>query len=209
MTEKRARNAEQSRRDILWAAEQQFGEKGFYGARIDEIARQSGLNKNMLYIYFGSKEDLYRRVLLEIYRRMEAVERALLEKELTGTALVTALIEEYYGFLHDNPTFVNILMNENLMHAQFLKQLPSEFVERKTLDELAQRIRKSCDSGEFRSDIDVKQTVLSMITICFSNFSNQYTLTQLMGYDIQDPSVREKRMRQTVDIMLAYLKKGQ
>ena len=57
MQGRRPRNAEQSRQDILKAAEEQFGEKGFYGARIDAIAKQSGLNKNMLYIYFGSKEE--------------------------------------------------------------------------------------------------------------------------------------------------------
>ena len=205
MDGKRSRNAEQSRQDILKAAEQQFGEKGFYGARIDAIAQQSGLNKNMIYIYFGSKEELYRNVLLGMYRRMEDVERSLIEKELAGSALIAELISAYFDFLDQNSSFVNILMSENLMQAQFLKQIPQEYIERKTLDEIAKKIRMSSENGEFRSDIDEKQAVLTMITICFSNFSNRYTLSKLMGYDIHDGAILEKRKQQTIDIMLSYL----
>lgn len=205
MEGKRQRNAEQSRKDILHAAEQQFGEKGFYGARVDEIAKQSGLNKHMLYIYFESKEELYRCVLKEIYRRMEDVEKCVLAKELLGKELINALISAYFDFLKDNETFVNILMSENLMHAQFMKQLPSECIERKTLNEIADRIRESCNQGEFRSDLDERQFVLTMITICFSNFSNRYTLSRMMGFDLYDPEIHEKRKQQAIDILLSYL----
>lgn len=205
MQEKRARNAERSRQEILSAAEQQFGEKGFYGARIDAIAQQSGLNKNMLYIYYGSKEELYLQVLLSMYRRMEEVERRLLETNVEGTELVRQLISAYYDFLEQNPSFVNILMSENLMQAQFLKQLPRDCIARKTLAELAERIRKGCDEGVFRADIDARQTVLSMITICFCNFSNRFTLSLWTGCDLQDPAVQEMRKQQTIDIMLSYL----
>lgn len=205
MQEKRGRNAERSRQDILAAAEQQFGEKGFYGARIDAIAQQSGLNKNMLYIYFGSKEELYRQVLLNMYRRMEEVERRLLERNLEGAELIAELIGAYYDFLEQNPSFVNILMSENLMQGQFLRQLPRECIARRTLSELAARIRKSCGEGVFRADVDEQQTVLTMITICFCNFSNRYTLSQLTGCDLNDPAVQQTRKKQTIDIMLSYL----
>lgn len=205
MEDKRQRNAEKSKKDILKAAEQQFGEKGFYGARVDEIARLSGLNKNMLYIYFESKEELYRCVLKEMYHRLEAVERDLLARELMGRELITAMISAYFDFLKENPAFVNILMSENLMRAYYVKQLPSECIERNTLNEMAARVRRSCDRGEFRSDIDEKQIILTMITICFSNFSNRYTLSRMMGFDLDDPEIHEKRKQQAIDILLSYL----
>ncbi len=205
MADKRPRNAEQSKKDILVAAEQQFGEKGFYGARVDEIAKQSGLNKNMIYIYFDSKEELYRCVLKAIYQRMEEVERGLLDQNLTGSALVSALVGAYFDFLKDNPTFVNILMSENLIGAQFMRQLPDECIARPTLHEIAARLRAGSDAGEFRADIDEKHFVLTMITICFSNFSNRHTLSRLMGFDMDDPKIHEMRKQQAIDILLAYL----
>lgn len=179
--------------------------KGFYGARVDEIARQSGLNKNMLYIYFENKEELYRSVLINAYRRMEDAERRALEKELLGRELITALLSAYFDFLRDNEAFVNILMSENLTQARFVKQLPNECIERATLNEIAGRIRQSCDRGEFRADLDERQFLLTMITICFSNFSNRCTLSRMMGFDLYDPAIHEKRKQQAIDILLSYL----
>ncbi|MCD6588326.1 MAG: helix-turn-helix transcriptional regulator, partial [Candidatus Fermentibacteraceae bacterium] len=49
-------------KSILDAAAEEFAEKGFSGARVDEIARRAGINKAMLYYRIGDKEELYRRV---------------------------------------------------------------------------------------------------------------------------------------------------
>ena len=56
-----------SKADILSAARVVFSEKGFSGARIDEMAALSGVNKQRIYAYFGSKEKLYKKVLLDVY----------------------------------------------------------------------------------------------------------------------------------------------
>ena len=64
----------------------------------------------------------------------------------------------------------------------------------------------ACEPPVARADIDEKQTVLTMITICFCNFSNRYTLSQLTGCDLNDPAVQETRKKQTIDIMLSYLR---
>lgn len=43
----RIRDSQKSREDILNAAEQEFAEKGIYGSRIDEIARQAGIKEKV------------------------------------------------------------------------------------------------------------------------------------------------------------------
>ena len=60
---RRLRDPEAARRRILQAAEREFAARGPAGARVDRIARASGLNKRMLYHYFGGKQVLYRTVL--------------------------------------------------------------------------------------------------------------------------------------------------
>ena len=47
------------------SATEVFVEKGFSGARVDEIARRAKANKAMIYYHFGSKEGLYKAVLLK------------------------------------------------------------------------------------------------------------------------------------------------
>src|SRR5262245_10565994 len=61
------------RRDrILEVATEEFGAKGYAGARVDEIARRSRANKQLIYYYFGNKQGLYDAVfgyLVELTRR--------------------------------------------------------------------------------------------------------------------------------------------
>jgi AcrR family transcriptional regulator len=49
--------------EIVDAALQVFAEKGFAAARLEEIARRAGVSKGALYLYFETKEDLFRAVV--------------------------------------------------------------------------------------------------------------------------------------------------
>ena len=60
----------QTKQAILKAAEEEFSEKGIYGARVDEIAAKAKINKGMIYQYFGNKEELYKTVLKNVYDRL-------------------------------------------------------------------------------------------------------------------------------------------
>jgi AcrR family transcriptional regulator len=51
---------------ILDVAIGEFSRKGLAGARVDEIARRAGVNKQLLYYYFKSKEGLFNAVLSEM-----------------------------------------------------------------------------------------------------------------------------------------------
>ena len=48
---------------ILEAAEGEFSEKGFDGARVDEIARRAGVNKALLYYYFTNKKNIFEELV--------------------------------------------------------------------------------------------------------------------------------------------------
>jgi AcrR family transcriptional regulator len=56
-------SAEETRQRILEAAFREFAQHGMAGSRVDRIAKSAGCNKNLLYIYFGSKEELFATVL--------------------------------------------------------------------------------------------------------------------------------------------------
>ena len=49
-------SSRRTREMILDGALAEFSEKGFDGARIDEIALRAGVNKNLLYHHYGSKD---------------------------------------------------------------------------------------------------------------------------------------------------------
>jgi AcrR family transcriptional regulator len=70
----RTNDPEQTKRDIIAVATEEFASKGLAGARIDEIAAKTRTSKRMLYYYFGSKEGLYVAVLEAAYRGIRHVE---------------------------------------------------------------------------------------------------------------------------------------
>jgi AcrR family transcriptional regulator len=73
--------------DIAAAALAVFAEKGFAGARIEEIARRAGLSKGAVYLYYPTKEDLFRAVVetavapnLELIERLVSVDMPFAER---------------------------------------------------------------------------------------------------------------------------------
>ncbi len=66
----REQRSEKSRSRILKAATSIFAQKEPEGARVDEIADEAGINKRMIYHYFGSKENLYVEVLRYNYNKI-------------------------------------------------------------------------------------------------------------------------------------------
>src|SRR4051812_31489957 len=56
-------SAEETKARILAAAFREFAEYGVAGARVDRIAKNAECNKNLIYVYFESKEGLFTTVL--------------------------------------------------------------------------------------------------------------------------------------------------
>ena len=201
------RNPQKSKLAILLAAENEFAQKGFWGARVDEIANAANINKRMIYAYFGDKEELYNQVLLNTYSKMEQVEIELEKQNLEGKELIEKIISTYFDFLYDNPNFVNILMWENLNKGNNLKKIESSMVERQTIRHFINAIENGKANNIFNKDIDSYQVVLSMITTCFANFSNQYTLSKIFHTDLKNKEIIEERKQHTTNLILSYLTK--
>ena len=68
---------ENTQKNLLAAARAAFAEGGLEGARVDDIARRAGANKQLVYHYFGSKDGLYTAVLEEVYQEIRDREAAL------------------------------------------------------------------------------------------------------------------------------------
>ena len=73
----RSADAEASRANILDVALIEFADKGFSGARIDEIAEKTNTSKRMIYYHFGSKEGLYQAVLDKAYGGIRQTETTM------------------------------------------------------------------------------------------------------------------------------------
>src|SRR5438445_1737466 len=83
--------------EIVTAALEVFVQRGFAAARLEEVARRAGVTKGTLYLYFKSKEALFKAVVRETIVPVIAQGEALAQS-FTGTAreLVERLVREYW-----------------------------------------------------------------------------------------------------------------
>jgi len=85
-TEQKTDNAK--RRQILTGARKVFRAKGFDGASMEVIAREAGVSKGTLYVYFPSKEALFEALILEErYGQAELMQEVLVSRADVGTDL--------------------------------------------------------------------------------------------------------------------------
>ena len=110
----RKRDKQKSKQKLLKAAFDIFVAKGFDGARVDEIAGKAGVNKRMIYDWFGNKEQLYIHVLRTTFEDLFTY--PLPESDPGGDPLnnATAIVRWYFDFLSENPGFVRLLEWETL-----------------------------------------------------------------------------------------------
>ena len=91
-------SAARTRLSIIEASIQEFSQKGFEGARVDEIALRAGVNKNLLYHHFGNKDGLFVAVLTHTYEnirsRQQDIQLRTVDPERRG-----ALIREAQGIV--------------------------------------------------------------------------------------------------------------
>ncbi len=202
---RRQRDAEKTKANILKAAEYEFADKGIYGARIDEIAARANINKRMIYEYFGNKEELYKTVLEEAYRRLGEREVIVLSEDLECTEAIRRIIRLEFEFLRDNPTYVKLILWENLNHGKYVEDIDFTDIKSPTFIMLKEVMEMGKEKGVFREDIDEDQLILSILTFTFSYFSNRYTLSKLLSADLDDGPSLDKRIQHVTDMVLAYI----
>jgi TetR/AcrR family transcriptional regulator, fatty acid metabolism regulator protein len=110
------------RKLILDAAERVFAKRGFFAARVSEIAKDAGVADGTIYLYFKSKDD----VLISLFEsRMEQVNRTL-EAAVAGVTSpreqLRAFIRAYLRLVHDEPAAAEVLTIELRQSSKFMKE---------------------------------------------------------------------------------------
>ena len=203
----RYKKSEITRGRILEAAEAEFSEKGISGARIDSIASNAGVNKRMIYEYFSGKEGLYRTVLINVYNRVSLWEEGFVSSSDEPCCVIRGLVHSYFDFLTQNPSFVRILLWENLNGAIVLKQSGESNLKAVAIDLITGVIARGKEQGVFRKDADEYQVTLSLLNFAFSYFANIHTLSYVLSSDLLDSDKISERADFISDILIKYLSK--
>ena len=202
---KKTRNSALTKAKILEAAEDEFAQKGLAGARIDEIARISGFNKNMIYQYYKSKEKLYETVIYNEYSKLSELENVIISRNADCKETIETIVREYFMFLKGNPNFVRLIMWENLNEAKYIEASGALNIKDPMLKMLGRVVEKGKSEKIFNEKVNEKQVMLSLIMGAFSYFSNIYTLSKVIHIDLENEETMNERIRIVTDSILNYL----
>jgi AcrR family transcriptional regulator len=102
--------------EIIAAALDVFAEHGFAGAKLDEVARRAGVSKGALYVYFETKEDLFRAVVrTAIAPNFEVMKTAADTFDGPFAMLAPMLLARTAGLVHSSklPAVVKMVIGES------------------------------------------------------------------------------------------------
>lgn len=100
---------------ILEAATQVFSEKGFYGARVDEIAVRAKVNKAMLYYYFDNKEKLLAELIKRFREETSKVLGSLAKNiDWDDEEQTDKFSEELFNYMEVKKDILRIIIIESL-----------------------------------------------------------------------------------------------
>ena len=200
------RDPEKSRANILQAARTEFARSGLGGARVDQIAKMAGINKRMLYHYFGNKDDLFCAVLEANYAHKRDSEKALELEQEEPVEAIRKLIALTWDYYLQYPEFLTLLNSANLHQAKHLKK-STEI--RKMHTPFVSMIKGVLDKGVsqklFKKNVDPAQLYISIAGLSYFYLSNQYTLSAIFGRNLLAPAARKERLAHMTDVVLSYL----
>ncbi len=204
--EPRPRDADRSQGEILEAATAEFAEFGLGGARVDRIAERAGVNKRLIYYYFGSKEDLFLAVLERAYEVIRGEERKLNMSEVDPIEAIRRLIAFTWNYYLAHPEFLTLLNSENLHRARHLKRSPGiASMNSPLVQMLADVLQRGHQAGIFRAGVDPVQLYISIAGLAYFYLGNCHTLSAVFARDLLATKAKVERLSHMTDLVLGYL----
>jgi TetR/AcrR family transcriptional regulator len=161
---KRERRKEARPGELVKAALELFVEKGFAATRVDEVATRAGVSKGTLFLYFPSKEDLFKAVIREnIANLFPAWNQEFNSFTGSSTDMLHYAMDLWWLNFGNTPAsgIVKLVISEAQNFPDVAAYYQAEVVEPGT-HLLRSILQRGVDQGEFR-DMDTSQSVLSII----------------------------------------------
>ncbi len=194
------RRKEERPQEITAAAFAAFAENGYAATRVEEVARRAGVSKGLLYLYFKTKEELFKAVIKSVViRRVDALIAGIEDTQLSSENFLRGPMLEFMQRIPGSPVSVviRLLLSEGPRHPDLVDYYWENVVNR-GLTAITRFVERGVERGEFRSSavnelpqLFLAPVMLSMIwKILFANRSLD----------------TDKLMETQIDMILAYIK---
>lgn len=142
--------ADNTNKLLMEAALRVFTEKGFAGASTREIVETCGVTKPTLYYHFGSKDNLYRSILEEIFNRFNRNIARIAAEELPPREKLLKVVRFYLDHCHESPREVKLILMAIYRGDPSLPEVDIGTIGRPIVESIAGIIRDGGEAGVFK-----------------------------------------------------------
>lgn len=194
------RRKEDRPQEITEAAFSVFAEKGYAAARVDDVAKRAGVSKGLMYLYFKTKEELFKAVVRSVVvRRVDALVEAVQTTEMSSEEFIRGPLVDFMKRIPGSPVaiVIKLLISEGQRHPDLVDYYWDNVVS-KGLEAISLFIRRGVERGEFRESAvtDLPQLVLAPMMLSMI-WRLVFTKRELDT---------DKLMETQIDMLLAYIK---
>jgi len=147
------RRKEERPAEITHAAMQEFAEKGYDATRVDDVAQRAGVSKGLLYLYFKTKEELFKAVIRSfVTPRIAAFAAVVDASDLSATEFLRGPFLDLARSIPRSPVrvLVRLMVAEGPKHPDLTEYYWDNVIS-EGLAVLRCIVRKGVDAGEFRA----------------------------------------------------------
>ena len=194
------RRKEDRPQEITEAAFGAFAENGFTATKVEDVARRAGVSKGLLYVYFKTKEELFKAVIRSVVTpRLDELTRTLDASDLSAEAFIRGPMLEFMKRVPGSPmsVVIRLMISEAPKHPDLVEYYWQNVASR-GLGALRQLLRRGVDNGEFRETAvnDLPQLLVAPVMMSI-----------VWGIVFADRSLDTDKLIEThVDMILAYIK---
>ena len=165
---------------ILEAAEEVFQEKGFDGARMQEIADKANINKGLLHYYFKTKDSLFEAIFSIAFHTMIGQIQSIMSLEISLNERIDRIVDDFMSMLAKKPALPRFVITE-------LNKNPDRFIAkhvnhntRATFAAFINSVQKEIDAGNIRP-VDPRQLFMNMISMIIFPFIGRPMVQVVIG----------------------------
>ena len=180
---------------IIAAAQEEYAKRGFAGARVEQIARRAGVNKQLLFYYYHSKRGLFQAVLTQAAGELEGALAALALPAGRPLDRLRLALDAQFDFLARHPELVALLAQAGRVDlapfAPAIKRLVVLLAEGQGL-------------GQVRDDLDPHLTAAQALVLMVGYLGMESVIAasaRPLGAD--EPALRERWKEAAVDLVVA------
>jgi AcrR family transcriptional regulator len=179
---------------IVAAAREEFARRGYAGARVEQIARRAGVNKQLLFYYYHSKRGVFQAVLTQCTGELERALADLPAQEGGPLDRLRLTLSAQFDFLAQHPQMVALLGQGTQSGAAFAP----------AINRLVVLLAEGQGLGQVRDDLDPHLAAAQALILMVGYLNMEAVVAaSARALAADEPSLRARWREAAVDLVVA------